>query len=71
MEFNHEEAVRQAQIKGRATKQLTCALKKNVNVMKDKARGGTLDVTSKFLDWKKNFVTRYITETVGNEYVKQ
>lgn len=39
--------------------------------MKDKARGGTLDVTSKFLDWKKNFVTRYITETVGNEYIKQ
>lgn len=33
--------------------------------MKDKARGGTLDVTSKFLDWeKKIFVTRYITETV-------
>lgn len=30
--------------------------------MKDKARGGTLDVTSKFLDW---------TETVGNEYIKQ
>ena len=30
-----------------------------------------LDVTSKFLDWKKNFVTRYITETIGNDYIKQ